>query len=233
MHDCQKFREDWIGDSADTSVDCEDCRSFCMEAQLILQATESAAQPIPEFSEEYWERYDNRLRERLEAGKVSRIRVTYFRWTAMAAVAAALVVMVTLGALSLMQPTIEESNGNTQFEYSDEHIQGLDPRVVVFLGQSELFLRDFTKIEPNYTEDINDARDRAKRGLNQISDLKLRAGDFAPVRIALDEYESVLREIKNLDRGDDLADIQTRIRSNGLIANLKAYQPQLVKLSGR
>jgi len=49
----------------------------------------------------------------------------------------------------------------------------------------------------------------------------------------LNEYESILREIKNLDSAEDIADIQMRIRRNGLIANLKAYQPRVILASQR
>jgi hypothetical protein len=59
------------------------------------------------------------------------------------------------------------------------------------------------------------------------------AGDFAPVRIALDEYEGVLRDIKNLDSPEDLVDVQTRIQRNGLITNMMAYQPRMTLVSQR
>jgi len=96
-----------------------------------------------------------------------------------------------------------------------------------------LLVRDFTKINPSYKEDVADARERASRSLISLSHQKRAAADFDPVRITLDEYESVLREIKNLDSPDDVADIQMRIRRNGLIANLKAYQPRVVQVSRR
>jgi hypothetical protein len=53
------------------------------------------------------------------------------------------------------------------------------------------------------------------------------------VRITLDQYENVLREIKNLSSSQELTDVQTRILSNGLIANMKAYQPQVMLVSRR
>jgi hypothetical protein len=124
-----------------------------------------------------------------------------------------------------------------EIEFVDDHIQGLTPTVVAFLGQSELFLRNFTKIDPSYKEDLQDAQARARQGLSEIETQKMRAADFAPVRIALDEYEGVLRDIKNLDSdsgsADDVADIQSLIRSSGLIASMKAYQPQVMLVSTR
>ena len=66
-----------------------------------------------------------------------------------------------------------------------------------------------------------------------MAEQKKATGDFAPVQITLNEYESILREIKNLDSAEDIEDIQMRIRRNGLIANLKAYQPRVILASQR
>jgi hypothetical protein len=35
-----------------------------------------------------------------------------------------------------------------EIEFVEDHITELNPTVVTFLGQSELFLRSFTKIDP-------------------------------------------------------------------------------------
>ena len=105
--------------------------------------------------------------------------------------------------------------------------------VVAFLERSELFLRNFTKIEPSYMADLDDSRARAKQSLIEIGEKKKLAGNFAPVRITLDEYENVLREIKNVDSSEELTDLQTRILTSGLIANMRAYQPQVMLISQR
>jgi len=235
MHDCQRFREDWVAGFAKESVDCEECRSFCEEAQFILQATE--AKPIPDLSEAYWDRYDDRLRDRLESA--SQTYGLYWKWSA-AAAAAAITVVITWGGMRELRPTVDDltaevkadANATPQIELFDDHIKGLNPTVVSFLAQSELYLRNFTKIEPTYKEDLQDAQARAKHVLEEIQTQKLRTADFAPVGIALDEYESVLRDIKNLESPDDVAQIQAVIRNSGLIASMKAYQPQ-VMLVGR
>jgi hypothetical protein len=229
MHDCQRFREDWTAGLVEDFGDCEDCRRFCEQAQFILQVTSGEAQPLPELSDAYWEGYDDRLRAKLARENVSRTYRLYWKWSAVpAAAAAAIVVVMTWGGPRILQPIANEGNATPQIEFVDNHIKGLNPSVVEFLGQSELFLRSFTKIEPSYTQDLEDAQIRAKESLGEIETQKLRTADFAPVQIALDEYESVLRDIKNLDSADDVADIQTRIRSSGLIANINAYQPQVM-----
>jgi hypothetical protein len=233
MHDCQRFREDWIADCPEDVVDfgdCQDCRSFCQEAQLILEATDGAKHPVPELSVYDWQRFELRLRENLVHENASHRYQFYWKWSAVAAAAAGIAVVMTWGGMRVSQSIVD---GSAQIEYVDEHIQGLNPTVVEFLGQSELFLRNFTHIEPSYQEEIQDAQSRAKQGLMEIAQQKARAADFEPVQIALDEYENVLREIKNLNSADDLKDLQTRIRRDGLIANLKAYQPHVMLVSNR
>jgi hypothetical protein len=228
MHDCQRFREDWVAGLAKDFGDCEECRSFCEEAQFILQATEP--QPIAEPSEAYWDRYDETLRDRLEYA--SRPYRFYWKWAAAAAAAVSTVVM-TWGGMRLSRPPLDNLKATPHIELVDDHIKDLNPMVVSFLAQSELFLRNFTKIDPSNKEDLRDAQARAKQGLAEIKTQKLRAADFVPVRIALDEYESVLRDIKNLGSADDVAEIQAVIRSSGLIASMKAYQPQVTLVSQR
>ena len=228
MHDCQRFREDWVAGLAKDFGDCKECLSFCDDAQFILLATK--ATPIPELSEAFWDRYDDRLRDRLDASHSYRF---YWKWSATAA-AAVIALVLTWGGTRMSQPTPEDAKATPRIELVDDHIKGLNPTIVPFLAQSELYLRNFTKIDPSYKykEDLQDAQARAKQVLAEIKTQKLRAADFAPVGIALDEYENVLRDIKNLDSPDDVGQIQKVIRSSGLIASMKAYQPQ-VMLVGR
>jgi hypothetical protein len=233
MHDCQRFREDWVAGEAEDFGDCGECRSFCEEAQFILRATDGAAQPAPEFSEYYWNRFEGRMRENLLHENAAHTYRVYWKWSAFAAAAAAVVGVLTWGGMRVTQPIVDYVKETPEIEYVDDHIEGLNPTVVEFLGQSELFLRNFSHIEPSYEEDLQDAQSRAKQGLTVIAQQKARTADFEPVLIALDEYENVLREIKNLDSPEELADIQARIRSNGLIAKMGAYQPQVMLVSRR
>jgi hypothetical protein len=225
MHDCQKFCEAWHSGTAEDPAGCEECRRFCEEAGVILRAAASAAPPVPEFPEEYWNGLDHQLRERLIEQKTSRSSHAYWKWSALAAAAAAVAMVVAWGTIRPAQPS------EPQIKIVEDHIQGLDPMVVAFLERSELFLRNFTKIEPSYMEDVDDSRARAKQSLMEIGEEKKLAGNFAPVRITLDEYENVLREIKNLDSREELTDLQGRILAGGLIANMKAYQPQVMLVS--
>jgi hypothetical protein len=228
MHDCQRFREDWISGSGGDPAGCGDCRQFCDEAGAVLAAFDTSRPGAPD--DEYWLGFDNRLRTRLiRENAVTRQRAVRTRWIVAFASAASVVLAVTWGGLY----TRPAQSTREVVRFENDHIEGLDPRLVTFLGQSELDLRNFTKIEPSYTEEIQEARDRASRSLAGIAEQRNAAADFAPVRMVLDEYESVLREIKNLDSPEEISDIQMRIRRNGLIANLKAYQPRVVLASSR
>ena len=238
MHDCQKFREDWVAAASrgNETPDCEDCRRFCEEAVALFTALDATRSVAPENSDGYWITFDARLRsgllERSAAKTPPALRI---KWTAVFAAAALVVIAIAWGSLRVSPPTLNQADAVDpgRIEFVDDHIAGLDSHVVAYLGQSELFLRTFTKIEPSNTEDINDARLRASRKLAGIATQKTAAGDFAPVRIALDEYESVLRDIKNMDSPEDIGDIQKRIQRNGLIPILKAYQPRVILVSQR
>jgi hypothetical protein len=231
MHDCQRFREDWIAGLTEDAGECELCRSFCADSQLILQAIEAATPPAPQLSTTYWDRFDGQVRTGLVRENTSRRYRFYLKWSTVAATSV-ITVGLTFAGIRTYGPFGEPAKTTLEIQFVDDHIKGLNPTVVDYLGQSELFLRSVTKIDPSYEEDFQDARSRAREELSEIDKQRLRAADFTPVQTALDEYENFLREIKNADSAGDLTDIQTRIRKSGLIANMNAYQPQLIFVAG-
>jgi len=236
MHDCQKYREDWLAGTEEGQVECAECRSFCEDANAILIATVVGAPPLPDVSAEYWAGFENRLRKSLVRENAARTFRAYWKWAPVAA-GAAIAAVVTWGSIRPAPPAApqitKQQTAAPQIEVVDDHIQGLDPAVVTYLERSELFLRNYTKIEPSDREDLDDSRALAKQSLKEIGEQKKLAGNFAPVRITLDEYENFLREIKNSHSSEDLADIKKRVLARGLIANMKAYQPQFLLVSGR
>jgi hypothetical protein len=234
MHDCQKFREDWLDGLQTEKPVCGDCREYCQDATAVLMALDKLRDPGPEVSDNYWADFNSRLRVNLVKANASKKRSTLRMYSIAAVGAAACIVFtITWATLRLSAPPLQDAQSRQpgQIALVDDHIEGLDTQVVDYLGRSELFLRTFTKIEPSRIEDIEDARIRASRNLAGIANQKEAAADFAPVRITLDEYESVLRDIKNMDSLEDIADIKSRIQRNGLIANLKAYQPRVMLVS--
>ena len=111
-----------------------------------------------------------------------------------------------------------------------ESILDLDPVTVDFMEQSELFLRIFSKLT---VDDVEDLAESQQVSLAQIPNLALRreaAMDFPPVLVVLDEYEDILRDVRNLPEEvseEDIADIQERIHRTGLVAKMKTYQPNM------
>ena len=103
-----------------------------------------------------------------------------------------------------------------------------------FLQQSELLLRNVVKMGPKDTEDLADVQRTAGEQLLAIEQRKDAAAQLPPVRNVMDTYETVLRDIRNVDEksaADDMPDIQKRIQRNGLIANIKAFQPRVTMVS--
>lgn len=254
MHDCQKHREDLTdlvlsgrsvaSDAAQEAGigSCDECRNFYSDALDVVRVMNSAEAQPPEPREEYWAGFEIRLRRNLIAGRGRTgspagllDRFAAFRsgvdgrWLMVAASAAAVAAMtLVLDREMPRERTAEPAVARIQL--ADDGIAGLDPGTVDYLEQSELFLRSFVRMEVSDLEDLSDARDRAKVQLAGLTQRKEAASTLAPVQSVLDEYETILRDIHNLGDNsvEDIRDIQGRIEKNGLIANIKVYQPRLV-----
>jgi len=121
------------------------------------------------------------------------------------------------------------SSTTPQAEYVERPLP-LDPVTVDFLEQSELLLRNVMKIAPDDTEDLADAKKVANEQLAGIDQRREAAVEVPPVLHVIDTYETVLRDIRNVDErssADDIIDIKNRIQSNALIATMKAFQPRV------
>src|SRR5581483_6414646 len=98
---------------------------------------------------------------------------------------------------------------------------------------SELLLRSVMKLKPNSLEDLEDARRIALHQLVALDQRKDAIAEVKPLLTVMNKYETVLRDIRNLDtrpHADDIADIKNRIEKNELISNLTAFQPKPVAL---
>jgi hypothetical protein len=249
MHDCQRFREELLclieqARPGDLCPECSDCRQYASEAAALFVHLENLRLDVPNLPPDYWTGFNSRLKRALiEEASACRQFSDYWGGTlgAVLACAAALIIAVSAIAWRATQTIAAQdviasqvAQPPAQVRVVDDHLDGLDEEVVRFLGQSEMFLRNFTKITPTNIEDIEDARSRAVQQLAGLGDRREAAQDFVPVRIVLDEYETVLRDIENLEPNasiaDDIADIQGRIQQNGLIAGLKTYQPRIEML---
>src|SRR5262249_37780242 len=115
-----------------------------------------------------------------------------------------------------------------------EHSVPLDPVTVDFLEESELLLRNVMKIAPNDVEDLAQAKKVASAQLAGLEQRKEAAAEVPPVLDVMETYETVLRDLRNVDErtvGEDISDLQKRIQKNGLIANIKTFQPRTTEIS--
>jgi hypothetical protein len=140
------------------------------------------------------------------------------------AAAAAALVLIAGGLLRLPAPVPLPAVQNI------EQPLPLDPVTVDFLQQSELLLRNVENMAPNDTRDLADVKRIANEQLLAIDERKDAAAQVPPVRNVMDTYETVLRDIRNVNEQtapDDVPDIQHRIQRDGLIANIKSFQPRV------
>jgi len=115
-----------------------------------------------------------------------------------------------------------------------EHSVPLDPVTVDFLEQSELLLRNVLKMDSTDVEDLAEARKVAGQQLAELKQRQQAAAEVPPVVSVMETYETILRDLRNVDdrtADEDISDIQRRIKTNGLIANMKAFQPRVTEIS--
>ena len=246
MHHCEEFREritEHIIDREDLAgysesqrelLICQSCADFYAESKDLIEAMSTVEFGV---SEEQWSAMDQRLRMSLMPVSAQRSGWN-FRMSMPAIAGAAALLLLTIGIYQLTPPSpvgaLYERPGRSQtaptVEAASDRVL-LDPVTVDFLEQSELLLRSVMKLEPADTEDVADAKKIAVEQLMGIDQRKQAAADAPPVVNVMEKYETVLRDIRNLNgetMAEDISDLQTRIEKNGLIANMKAFQPGVV-----
>jgi hypothetical protein len=261
MHKCEEFRElitEHIVDREDLAskakfqrelLICTSCSEFYAESREMIEALSSVELGISELQ---WNGIEHRLRERISSENVSaavndrwsyriiqgraRANPRPLQWKQLLAAAALL--LVTVGLSRMLMPTsrvhqLAESAPQTMYV---QDAVPLDPVTVDFLEQSELLLRDVMKITPADADDLADAKKTASEQLARINLRKLAAAEVPPVVDVMETYETVLRDLRNVDdrnAADDIPDIQKRIQKNALIASMKAFQPSVTPVSFR
>jgi hypothetical protein len=261
MHNCEEFREqitEHIIDREDLSkreefqrelLMCSGCSDFYAQSREMMDAISEIDLSV---SDSQWHGVEQRLQARiLNAASASvslqdhRIEPStvpavprrsisdYFRLPIFAASAALLIVTAGLSRLSV-PVAVKDAPIQPPAAVYVEHTVPLDPGTVDFLQQSELLLRNVMKIGPSDADDLADAKKEANQQLAGLEQRKEAAAEVKPVVEVIDTYETVLRDIRNVDErnaGEDISDIQRRIKKNALIANMKAYQPRVTQVS--
>ena len=251
MHNCEEFRERITGhiiDREDLSANaefqnelliCSRCSEFYAESREMMDALSSVE---PGISESQWSGIEHRLRSRIHAvgagfsrPRAPKVPLRGMRPAKAGAyvgipflLAAAALLLITIG---LSRPTpVAPAEQATYIEQSVP----LDPVTLDFLEDSELLLRNVMKISSSDIEDLTDAKRLASRQLAGIEQRKEAAADVPPVVDVISTYETVLRDLRNIDEknaAEDIPDIQKRIQQNALIANMKAFQPTVTQIS--
>jgi hypothetical protein len=250
MHDCEEFREriaEHIIDREDLAgntgvqrelLTCRSCLDFYAESREMIEVLSSLEFPL---SEAEWNAMTHRLRMRIVNDRPEQPAIfPRIPWSfrvsipAAASVAALLVLTVALSRLAapFRQPPQRDSSSSQQ-AYVEGNLP-LDPVTVDFIEQSELLLRNVMKLAPNDTEDVADAKKLAVEQLVGIEQRKDAAADVLPVVNVMETYETILRDLRNLDEqtaAEDISGIQSRIKKSALIASMKTFQPNLSLVS--
>lgn len=246
MHLCDEFREritDRIIDRDDLEHDaetqrelllCNDCADFYIESREMLDAISGVDFEIPENQ---WDAMADRMRSRIydeHAQRQPAIWRRRFYIPAFAAVAAMLLLTVTLRHRQPEPPHAQNVAGVViPINNAIALDPSVDPVTAEYLQESELLLRSVMKLKPTSLEDLEDARRIALHQLVALDQRKEAVSEVKPLVTVMNKYETVLRDIRNLDarpHPDDITDIKNRIEKNGLISNLTAFQPRPVGL---
>jgi hypothetical protein len=244
MHNCEEFRErisEHIVDRQDLTSDprfkpellvCRECCEFYMESCDMMDALSSVDTHVDAyvgagFSPAF--KYKQKLYI-LEYERERKARS--YRHALQWAAAAAALLVVTAGLMRVPTPPPDLLVPAALVEQPIP----LDPATVDFLQQSELLLRNVVKMAPNDKQDLADVKRIANEQLLALDQRKDAAAKLPPVLNVMHTYETVLRDIRNVDEKsatDDVPDIQNRIQRNGLIANIQAFQPRVTTVGFR
>jgi hypothetical protein len=250
MHNCEEFREqitEHIIDREDLLaksefqqelVRCTDCAEFYAQSREMIQALDGVELSM---TESLWTGIEQRLNARIRNVAVAPRTSTretrfqsrgYMGPAALASAAALLLITVTLSKIAI--PGGVPAPGESARAVYVEQSVPLDPVTVDFLQASELLLRNVMKMAPSDVDDLAEAKKAAIEQLVELEQRKDAASAVPPVVDVMETYETVLRDLRNVDErsaGEDISDIQKRIQKNGLIANLKAFQPRVTEVS--
>jgi hypothetical protein len=258
MHRCEEFREritEHIIDGEDVAhqsefqdelMMCVGCAEFYADSRDMMEALSSIDLSI---SESQWSRIEHRLRARIVNENetftphisveqapplVPARRRAWMKVPVWIATAALLVTTIGLSRVSAPIMTVKTPVESVPQTVYIENTVPLDPVTVDFLEKSELLLRNVMKIAPGDAEDLADAKKAANEQLAEVKLRKEAAADVLPVVDMMDTYETVLRDLRNVDArsaSEDIPDIQRRIQRNALIANMKSFQPAVTQVN--
>jgi hypothetical protein len=234
---------------------CSSCSEFYVQSRELIEALDGIDLTI---SDKQWNGIEHRLHARilnvganLGAGlrgpraaeaafrPLRRLKPAATATSTMGSIipllATAALLLITIGLGRLPSPVVgvQQTAAPAAQAVYIEHSVPLDPVTVGFLEESELLLRNVMKMAPSDVEDLADAKKAASEQLAELSQRKEAAAEVPPVVGVMETYETILRDLRNVDirsADEDIGDIQKRIQQNGLIANMKAFQPRVTEV---
>jgi len=234
---------------------CSSCSEFYVQSRELIEALDGIDLTI---SDKQWNGIEQRLHAQIlnvanvgagfSRSRVARAAFRPLRRLKPAAtatsmmqsivplLATAALLLITIGLGRLPSPIVgvqQTAAPAAQPVYVEQSVP-LDPVTVGFLEESELLLRNVMKMAPSDVEDLADAKKAASEQLAELDQRKEAAAEVPPVVGVMETYETILRDLRNVDirsADEDIGDIQKRIQQNGLIANMKAFQPRVTEVS--
>ena len=248
MHGCESFRTSVVeplidggqlDDAARAELEsCPRCLAFYAEAELTLGRLSTAFEDLERFEtseDEFMVGFNDRLRRRVINDRVSGDTAETSRpagaggWLWRPLVPAVGLMMAAVFMFVSVQPVDVVLPDLAGRQLITDYVLELDPLTLDFLEQSELFMRMFVKLGPADSEDLAESMQVSVKQLPQLEQRREALMEFPPVLMVLDDYEEILRDIRNLPEDvaeEDISDIQMRIHNDGLVARMRAYQPR-------
>ena len=224
---------------------CPTCTSELAEMKQTLEMMEQKARVEP--PEEFWDTYWDRLSTRMEKERVpkkerirwwQKIRLSFppllrpaYRW---AAVAAALVLGILIGRFLITSGGMKEpemAQGPYQSE-RETYVQTVDYRAEKYLEKSKIFLLGFVNTNGEIEEgefDVSHQREISQGLIQEASYLKenLTGHSQQKLRALIDDLETILIEIANLEEQEDFPNIELirdGIDRKGVLLKINVHQ---------
>ncbi|UCE19425.1 MAG: zf-HC2 domain-containing protein [Gemmatimonadota bacterium] len=225
---------------------CSNCASELAEMRRTLEMMGHSRRVEP--PEEYWDTYWSRLSTRMEKelapktrakiGIWGRIKESFptipspaYRW---AAVAAALVLGIVIGRYLVTSGGVKEApvaQSPAQPE-QEMYAQTVDSRAEKYLEKSKIFLLGFVNTNGELEEgdfDMSRQRDISQGLIQEASYLKdnLQGHSQQRLRTLIEDLETILIEIANLEEQEDLPDIELirdGIDRRGILLKINVHQ---------
>jgi hypothetical protein len=226
MNNCSKFEDQFVDalygelkirDDFDAHLkECAQCRALYQTMQKTLNVMDERVRP--ELSSEYWERYDESLKNRLKSPQSKdKGKVIFFQkipgWALKAAAAFILVAVGILIGRYYMAPTIPKFVQTPPRQVPIQRAS-LDPETKRFLERSEILLVGIVNLEPDedstYSTDLTAQRKMSRELIQQAPIIRanLKGPERRRMTQLVSDLELILLQIANLEAENDVPEIE-------------------------